>query len=258
MSGATDTSAGRVVVITGAAGGMGRATARLLAARGVRLVLVDIDETGAEETRAAVPAGIDAIVAVADVTDAEQVAGYVEAALRVYGRIDGFFNNAAYEGAICPLDDYPLDDFQRIVDINIRGVFLGLRAVLPVMRRQGLGSIVNVSSQAGLRGVANLSVYSASKHAVLGLSAAAALEAAADGVCVNTICPGPTATPMLKKLEYLIRAQGGDPESFLKRIPVGRYGQPEEIGTLVTWLLTDAPRFLTGAVIAIDGGMTLP
>ncbi len=122
------------------------------------------------------------------------------------------------------------------------------------MRRGGRGSIVNVSSQAGLRGVGQLSVYSASKHAVIRLGGAAALENAQKGINLNTMCPGPTATPMLRALEDTIPDQGGDPSSFPDRIPIGRYGEPAEIARLATWLLTDAPPFVTGAVIPIDGG----
>lgn len=250
----------KVVLITGAGGGIGGATAARLAGRGVRLVLVDLDRDRLNAARLAVENDAGAVITVeADVTDEAQVDGYVQAALDRFGRIDGFFNNAAYEGLIHPLVDYPLEDFQRVFDINVKGVFLGLRAVLRVMAAQpGGGSIVNVSSQAGLRGVSNLAAYSASKHAVIGLSTSAALEVATNDVRVNTVCPGPTSTPMLRKLEDTIRAQGGNPESFLERIPVGRYGRPDEIACLVAWLLLDSPAFLTGAVLPIDGGMTTP
>jgi meso-butanediol dehydrogenase/(S,S)-butanediol dehydrogenase/diacetyl reductase len=248
------------VVITGAGGGIGGATAAALAKRGVNLVLVDLDPAKLEATRSAIAdSGADVRLVVADVTDEVQVQGYVEAAIERFGRVDGFFNNAAYEGVVHPLIGYPIEDYERVFSINVRGVFLGLRVMLDAMTQQGGGgSIVNVSSQAGLRGVPHLAVYSASKHAVIGLSLSASLEAAPHGVRVNAVCPGPTATPMLRKLEDTIRDQGGNPESFLDRIPVGRYGEPQEIAELVVWLLIDSPAYLTGAVIPIDGGMTAP
>jgi NAD(P)-dependent dehydrogenase (short-subunit alcohol dehydrogenase family) len=195
---------------------------------------------------------------VADVAEESAVAGYVRACEERYGGVDVFFNNAGYEGVISAIDDYPVEDWDKVFAVNARGVFLGLRAVIPAMRRRGGGSIVNTSSQAGLRGVPNLSAYSASKHAVVGLSRAAALETAREGIRVNCVCPGPTATRMMRDIEWTVKAAGGDPSRFVERIPVGRYGEPGEIAELVTWLLLDAPAFLTGAVLPIDGGMTTP
>ena len=156
------------------------------------------------------------------------------------------------------LPDYPLEEFDRTMAVNVRGVFLGLRHVIPAMRRRGGGAIVNVSSQAGLRGVPELSAYSASKHAVIGLTRAAALENVREGISVNTVCPGPTDTRMMRAIEETVERQGGDPSGFAERIPIGRYGRPEEIAALVVWLLAEAPAFLTGAVLPIDGGMTVP
>ena len=249
---------GRVAIVTGAAGGIGRAAALALAARGASVLSVDLDEAGAEQTAAAVTeAGGTASAVRADVTDPEAVAGYVAECERRYGGVDAFFNNAGYEGAIAAIPDYPLDEFERTMAVNVRGVFLGLKHVIPAMRRRGGGSIVNVSSQAGLRGVPNLSAYSASKHAVIGLTRGAALEVAPD-IRVNCVCPGPTDTRMMRDIEDVVRGQGGDPSAFVERIPVGRYGRPEEIAELVAWVLLDAPPFLTGAVLPIDGGMTVP
>ncbi len=252
-------SAGPVAIVTGGAGGIGRATSLALAARGARVLAVDLDEAGAEGTAAAVTeAGGTASAVCADVTDPGAVAGYVAECESRYGGVDAFFNNAAYEGAIAEIPDYPLDEFDRTMAVNVRGVFLGLQHVIPAMRRRGGGSIVNVSSQAGLRGVPNLSGYSASKHAVIGLTRGAALEVARDSIRVNVVCPGPTDTRMMRDIEDVVRGQGGDPAGFVERIPVGRYGRPEEIAELVAWALLDAPAFLTGAVLPIDGGMTVP
>ena len=245
--------------MTGAAGGIGRATTVALAARGTSVLAVDLDEAGAAAAAAAAEeAGGTASALGADVTDPQAVAGYVAECERRYGGIDAFFNNAAYEGAIAEIPDYPLDEFDRTMAVNVRGVFLGLRAVIPAMRRRGGGAIVNVSSQAGLRGVPNLSAYSASKHAVIGLTRGAALEVARDSIRVNCVCPGPTDTRMMRSIEDVVRSRGGDPSTFVDRIPVGRYGKPEEIAELVAWALVDAPSFLTGAVLSIDGGMTVP
>jgi NAD(P)-dependent dehydrogenase (short-subunit alcohol dehydrogenase family) len=246
-------------IVTGGGGGIGRAASLALAAGGARVLVVDLDGSRAEETVAAVgEAGGTASAVVADVTDAEAVAGYVRECERLYGGVDAFFNNAAYEGAIAEIPDYPLDEFERTMAVNVRGVFLGLQHVIPALRRRGGGAIVNVSSQAGLRGVPNLSVYSASKHAVIGLTRAAALELARESIRVNAVCPGPTDTRMMRDIEEVVRTHGGDPSAFAERIPLGRYGQPAEIAALVAWLLLEAPPFLTGAVLPIDGGMTVP
>jgi NAD(P)-dependent dehydrogenase (short-subunit alcohol dehydrogenase family) len=249
---------GPVAIVTGAAGGIGGATSLALAARGATVLAVDVDEIGAERSASAVVAAGGTAAAVrADVTDPDAVAAYVEECERRYGGVDAFFNNAAYEGAIAGIPDYPLEEYERTMAVNVRGVFLGLKHVIPAMQRRGGGSIVNVSSQAGLRGVPNLCAYSASKHAVIGLTRGAALEVAPD-IRVNCVCPGPTDTRMMRDIEAVVRGQGGDPSTFVERIPAGRYGRPEEIAELVAWVLLDAPPFLTGAVLPIDGGMTVP
>jgi NAD(P)-dependent dehydrogenase (short-subunit alcohol dehydrogenase family) len=250
---------GPAAIVTGGGGGIGRETCVALAARGARVLVVDVSEEAARETAAAVEqAGGTAAHVVADVSDESDVAGYVHACEERFGGVDALFNNAGYEGVIRSIDDYPVDDFDRVFAVNARGVFLGLRAAIPALRRRGGGAIVNTASQAGLRGVAHLSAYSASKHAVIGLTRAAALETAREGIRVNCVCPGPTATRMMRDIEWTIRAGGGDPSAFVQRIPVGRYGEAAEIAALVAWLLLDAPGFLTGAVLPIDGGMTVP
>jgi NAD(P)-dependent dehydrogenase (short-subunit alcohol dehydrogenase family) len=249
----------RAAIVTGGGGGIGRATSLGLAAKGVAVLAIDVDEQRAGETVAAIEeAGGAAAAFTADVTDPEAVSAYVRECEERFGGVDCFFNNAGYEGAIAPIPDYPLDEFDRTMAVNVRGVFLGLQHVIPAMRRRGGGSIVNVSSQAGLRGVPGLSAYSASKHAVIGLTRGAALEVAREGIRVNAVCPGPTETRMMREIERTVERQGGDPSGFVDRIPIGRYGRPEEIAALVVWLLVDAPPFLTGAVLPIDGGMTVP
>lgn len=254
MSPSTD----RAAVITGAGGAIGRHTALELVSRGMAVVVAEIDEALAHETVEAVEAkGGTAVAVTLDVSDDAAVAACVATCEQRFGGLDAFFNNAAVGGAIAPIPDYPLDDFDRVLAVNVRGVMCGLRHAIPAMKRRGGGSIVNVSSQAGLRGVPNLSGYSASKHAVIGLTRGASLEVAADGIRVNAVAPGPTDTAMMSGIEDKVRDEGGDPSVFVKGIPVGRYGRPEEIAALVAWLLADAPSFLTGAVLPIDGGMTV-
>jgi NAD(P)-dependent dehydrogenase (short-subunit alcohol dehydrogenase family) len=250
---------GRVAVVTGAAGAIGRATAMRLARSGFKLIAVDLALEQAEETAAAVKeAGAEAVAVAADVSDDSNVGAIVRGCEEAYGGLDAWVGNAGVGGAIAPLPDYPLDVYEQVMAVNVRGIFLGMRHAIPALRRRGGGAIVNLSSQAGLRGVANLSAYSASKHAVIGLSRGAALEVAGDGIRVNAVAPGPTDTAMMGSIEDEVRAQGGDPSAFVDGIPVGRYGEPQEIAELIGWLIADAPGFLTGAVLPIDGGMTVP
>jgi NAD(P)-dependent dehydrogenase (short-subunit alcohol dehydrogenase family) len=244
-------------IVTGGGGAIGGAACEGLAERGFAVLVVDLDGAAAEAVAARiVAAGGTASACAADVSDEEAVAAYVRACVERHGAPRAFFNNAAAEGAIAPISDYPTDVFDRTLAINVRGVFLGLKHVIPAMRAAG-GAIVNTASQAGIRGVAGLSAYSASKHAVVGLSRGAALEEA-PGIRVNCLAPGPTDTRMMADIEQTVRDQGGDPSGFVDRIPAGRYGRPEEIAAAAVWLLADAPDFLTGAIVPVDGAMTTP
>ena len=243
-------------IVTGGGGGIGGVAARELARRGLNLLVVDLHAEAAQRTVDAIEAdGGTAAAHVCDVCDAEAVAAYVQACVERFGPPSAFFNNAAYEGAIAPMPDYPVDEFDRTIAVNLRGVFLGLRHVIPAMRAGGGGSILNTASQAGVRGVPNLAGYVASKHGVVGLSRGAALECAPD-IRVNCLCPGPTSTRMMRDIEQTIRDQGGDPSGFVDAIPAGRYGEPEEIGSFAAWVLAEAPAFLTGAELCVDGAMT--
>ena len=246
-------------VITGGAGGIGAATAERLSARGLAVLIVDRDAEAAEAVAARLrAAGGIASAFAADVSREEDVAGYVACALERYGRIDAFFNNAGIEGAIGNVEAYPVAEFDRVVAVNLRGTFLGLHHVVPVMRAQGGGAILNTASQAGVRGVPGLSAYVATKHAVVGLSQGVALEVAAAGIRVNCLCPGPTETRMMDDIKAAVQAAGGDPASFVTRMPVGRFGEPGEIADVAAWALTEAPGFMTGAVLTVDGAMTAP
>ena len=243
-------------IVTGGGGGIGEATARRLADRGFAVLIVDIDADRAAQAAATISAtGGEASWLVGDVSDPAVAAAYVQACQERHGPPKAFFNNAGYEGRVAEITEYPLEEFERTFAVNVRGVFLGLQHVIPAMRAGGGGSIVNTASQAGLRGVANLSAYCASKHAVVGLSRAAALEEA-PWIRVNALAPGPTSTRMMEEIEAAVTAQGGDPASFTQRIAMGRYAYPNEIAQFAVWLLADAPPYLTGAVLPIDGAMT--
>jgi NAD(P)-dependent dehydrogenase (short-subunit alcohol dehydrogenase family) len=247
---------GKVVVITGAAGGIGRAAATRLAGEGARLVLVDVQEADLAATAsAAAAAGGEAVAVQADVTRWSEVERYAATARR-WGGIDGFFNNAGVLGPVRPLTEYPEEEFDRVLGVNVRAVWLGLKAVGAAMLERGRGAIVNTASIAGLRGTANLVAYTASKHAVVGLTRTAALEFARSQVRVNAVCPSPIETPMVAELHQGFRP--GDPGAMQARmarsIPLRRYGTPEEVASLVAYLLSDEATYLTGGIYTVDGG----
>jgi NAD(P)-dependent dehydrogenase (short-subunit alcohol dehydrogenase family) len=247
---------GKVVLITGAGGEIGRATARLMAARGARIVAVDRDNAALEALAAELGEALLAAL-VADVTDEAAVRGYVAAAMAAAGRIDVFFNNAGIEGPVHPVPEFPLEDFQRVLAINVTGVFLGMKHVIPHMLEQG-GSIINTSSTAGLRGTGGLCAYTASKHAVIGLTRSAADEWAQHGIRINCVNPGPIEGRMMQSIEQGL--QPGDNGTVAAAIaaanPARRYGLPEEVATLVAFLASDDARYIHGAVHAVDGGRT--
>jgi len=196
------------------------------------------------------------MVIVADVTSAAEVARYVARCLDSYGRIDCFFNNAGIEGRVAPLAEYDDDVFDAVFAVNVKGVYLGLKHVFPAIRERG-GAIVNTSSIAGINGSAGIAPYSASKHAVIGLTRTAALEWASQGVRVNAICPGPVQTRMIQSLEEQFSSGGTDPGERLRAsIPLGRYASPDEIAEFVLFLCSDAAASVTGGFYVIDGGRT--
>jgi len=248
---------GKVAVITGGAGGIGLATARLFVAEGATVVLVDRDEPALQA--AAAELGSEAVGTVAaDVADEAQVRGFIAATLQRHGRLDVLFCNAGIEGAIAPIADYPVEMFDRVLAVNVRGVFLGLKHALPPMQRQGGGSIIITSSIAGMRGGAHLSAYSASKHAVVGLMRSAVLETGASGVRINTIHPSPIDTRMMQAIEHG-RAPGAEAaarQMITSRIPAGRYGTADEVARTALFLATDDSRFCTGGRYPVDGGMS--
>ena len=244
---------GRVALITGAAGHIGRATAALLAARGARVV--GVDRPGADFSGVEALLGDGGHVTVeADVTVEDDVVRAVAEAEALAGRIDIFFNNAGIEGPQATIPDYPVADFRRILDVNVTGVFLGLQAVMPRMIAAGGGSIVNTSSIAGLVGSATMAGYVASKHAVLGLTRVAALEGAAHGVRVNSVHPGFIESRMLSDI---IGNMGGEVPAFAAMVPAQRLGTPEEVARAVAFLAGDDSRYMNGAALVVDGGLTV-
>lgn len=250
---------GKVAVITGGAGGIGQAAGKLFAAEGAAVLLVDLNEAALQHAVQA--AGGQAVsYAVADTTRPEQVQHFVNTAVERYGGIDIFLANAGIEGTVQPIPDYPVDVFDQVMAVNVRGVWLGLKYVIPVMRRRDGGSIVITSSTAGIRGSVGLSAYTTSKHAVIGLMRSAALECAPLGIRVNTVHPAPIETRMMRSLEEMRASQGSGATvehiktSFAERIPLKRYGAPEEVARLMLFLASEESSFCTGGTYMVDGG----
>lgn len=250
---------GKVALITGGGGGIGRAAALAFAKAGAKVVVVDHDAAAGEATAGIVKQqGGEARFIAADVTKSADVANYVNQTLDAHGRIDCFFNNAGIEGGLGHTADYDEAMFDQVIGVNVKGVFLGLRHVLPVLIKQKSGSVVNTASVAGLVATPGMPAYVASKHAVIGLTKTAAGEVARQGVRVNAVCPGPVDTRMIHSLEKMISPD--DPDSVGKRyqsvIPSGRYTTPEEIANMVLFLSSDLASNITGAQYVVDGGRT--
>jgi NAD(P)-dependent dehydrogenase (short-subunit alcohol dehydrogenase family) len=249
---------GKVAVVTGAAGVIGSATMRRLAERGARIVAVDRKKAELKAAIKELPAAADPLLVTADVTREEEVAEYVHAALDKFGTIDVFFNNAGIEGEVKSIPDYPLDSFRKVLDVNVVGVFLGMKHVLPSMLKNKKGSIINTASIAGLMGSPQIAVYSASKHAVIGLTKSAAWECAGTGVRVNCVCPGLIDSRMLSTI-LQGRAGGNEPlphDRIVDRIPARRLGQASEVAAIVAFLASDDASYVSGSHYTVDGGRT--
>jgi NAD(P)-dependent dehydrogenase (short-subunit alcohol dehydrogenase family) len=242
----------KVVLVTGGGSGIGRATSLLLAKQGAKVMIADYVPESAERTVKLIKdAGGNANCIAADVSIPKQVEAMVAKTVEVYGRLDGAFNNAGIEGKMADTVEYPEEIFDRIMAINLKGVWLCMRAEIPQMLKTGGGAIVNTASGAGLVGVPMLSAYNASKHGVVGLTKTAALEYAQKNIRVNCVCPGLINTPMVARM---IDSGGMNEQDSVAAEPVRRMGRPEEIGEGVVWLLSDAASFVTGHSMSIDGG----
>lgn len=248
---------GQVAIVTGGAGVIGEAFARRYLAEGGSVALVDLAGSALDSACADAPTARVLRIA-ADVTREDDVARTARAAKEHFGRIDFFFANAGIEGATAPLATYPVDVFERVFAVNVTGVFLGLKHVMPLM--QDGGSVVITSSTAGLRGTPQLAAYTASKHAVVGLMRTAALEGAARKIRVNTVHPAMVESRMIERLETA-RARGRSMaevrQAFEKTIPLARYVKPDEVADIVAFLASDESRMITGSTYLVDGGAML-
>lgn len=253
----------RIAVVTGAGGDVGGAASILLAERGAAVVAVDRNATGLDDLATRMPQGARLARVQADVADEAQVAGYVEAALAAFGRIDLFFNNAGIEGsrtgAWCPITKLDVADFREILAVNTTGVFLGLKHVIPVMDRAGGGAIVNTSSIYGLKGSRNQLGYVASKHAVRALTVSAAKEWAHRNIRVNAIAPGAIQGRMLRDFVTIIQQSAPADPPLRERYnppPIERWSDPREIAQAAAFLLSDDASYITGACYSVDGGLS--
>ena len=236
---------GRAALITGAASGIGRASAIAFAAAGASVALVDIDAEGLADTAEAARApGSRAEALVADVTDLRQVSDAVARAVEVFGRLDAAHNNAGVPGPYVPLDEYEEEDFMRVLQVDLAGVWRCMRAEIRHMRAQRSGAIVNTSSMLGAAAMPDNSAYIAAKHGVHGLTRAAALELGGTGIRVNAIAPGVTRTGMTSAVS----------DDLLTQVPLGRIAEPEEIAAAVVWLCSPEASYVTGSVLVADGG----
>jgi NAD(P)-dependent dehydrogenase (short-subunit alcohol dehydrogenase family) len=250
---------GKVALVTGGGNGIGRAASVAFARHGAKVVVVDRDVAGAEATAGIIRQnGGEALSVTADVTKSADVKAYVKATIETFGRIDCFFNNAGIEGKVMPTAEYDEAVFDAVLGVNVKGVFLGLRHVLPEMIRQGTGAVVNTASVAGLVGTPGMPAYVASKHAVIGLTKTAAGEVARQGVRVNAVCPGPVDTRMIHALEEQLAPGNAASveERYKAAIPSGRYTTVEEIAHMVLFLCSDLASNTTGGQFVVDGGRT--
>lgn len=249
----TDLLKDKVALVTGGSSGIGRATALACAREGAKVAVADIVVGGGEETAQMVKdAGGEAIFIKADMTKAAELEAMVNTIVETYGRLDCAHNNAGVEGALGKTSNYDEAEWDKVIAINLTGVWLCMKYEIPQMLKNGGGSIVNTASAAGLLGVPNMPAYAASKHGVVGLTKTAALEYAKAGIRVNCVCPGIIQTPMVSRLTG---ERPGMFEKIATAEPIGRVGKPEEIAESVVWLCSDLASFVTGHAMSVDGGI---
>src|SRR4030081_1744638 len=246
----------KVALVTGAASGLGLATAKAFAESGASVVLADWNEKAVQSAAEALAAkGHKTLAIRCDVADDAQVEAMVQKTIATFGQLDAAYNNAGIQNVLAETADSPRDDYDRVMAINLRGVWSCMKFELQQMRKQGNGSIVNCSSLGGLVGGAERGIYHAAKHGVLGFTKSAALEYAARGIRINAICPGLIWTPMSDQM--VAAGQGEALEAMQKSIPMARVGRPEEIANAVLWLCSDAASYVTGQSISVDGGFIM-
>lgn len=247
----------KVAVITGGSGGIGRAAAARFVAEGAKVMLVDIDEQALQDVVKELGSNV-ASYCVADVSLAADTRKYVAAAVEQFGGIDIYLANAGIEGKVASIVDYDEETFDKVIAVNVKGVWLGVKEMFPVMQKAGGGSIIITSSTAGVKGAPGLSAYNTSKHAVIGLMRSTALDGAPHNIRVNTVNPSPVETRMMRSLEAGINPDDAEAahQMLIAGIPLQRYGEPEDIANIMLFLASDESSFLTGGVYMADGGST--
>ncbi len=243
---------GKVALVTGGGSGIGRATAIAFAQQGARVIVADINsESGPETVKQIKAAGGEATFVSTDVTKADEVAAMVDETVAAYGRLDFAHNNAGIDGDFAVTHAHTEENFDRVIAVNLKSVWLGMKYEIPQMLKQGGGVIINTASTAGLTGYRTMGIYVASKHGVIGLTKSAALEFSTKNIRILAVCPGAIRTPMI---DEFIKGVPEVEASMNGLQPMGRMGRPEEVANVVTWLCSDAASFMTGAAIPIEGG----